>query len=324
MKLEAVITCIRYADFLAWTLPLNKHFFDRLVIVTDTQDERTKKLCEFWHVQCIQTDEFYKDGSKFNKAAGINVGLKALEGSDWVVHLDADIVLPPMFRHILQGLKLDQDGLYHVDRMMCQSFDDWLEYFVQPIISNEANTYVHPRPFRLGVRLNKSDYGGWTPLGYFQMWNQGKKKLSYPLINDNAAHSDLRFAQLFSREHRHMLPEFYVIHLETKMIGENKMGANWEGRKTPPFGPAPSELKEEAEPSEAGYKPDPEPPKKKGCLAASMLALLAGLVGSCPSDYSPPVVPTPAPIIVPDEKSDPIVIEDDHFPPLAVVVSVAI
>jgi glycosyltransferase involved in cell wall biosynthesis len=256
MKLEAVVICVRYDDFLAWTLPLNKHFFDRLVVVTDTKDERTKKLCEYWHVQCIQTDVFYEDGSPFNKGAAINVGLKALDGDAWVLHMDADIVLPPMFRHILEGIKLDPQGLYHADRLMCDSFDKWLNYFMRPVLSNEANTYVHPRPFPLGVRLNKSDFGGWVPLGFFQMWNQGEHNLAYPTRNDDAGHSDLRFSQLFSREHRHMLSEFFVIHLETKLAGDNKMGSNWKGRKTPPF--APTLTKEDVVDEDPALTPVPD------------------------------------------------------------------
>lgn len=321
MKLEAVIICCDYADFLCWSLPLNKAHFDRLVVVTSNKDERTKRLCEFWHVQCIQTDVFYKDESKFNKALGINEGLKGLDGDQWVVHLDADIVLPPMFRTILEGLTLDPQGLFHCDRMMCDSFEKWISYFVQPIVSNEANTYVHPRPFPLGVRLNKSDFGGWIPLGYFQMWNQGKLKLSYPTINDNAAHSDLRFSQLFGREHRHMLSEFFVIHLETKLVGENKMGANWEGRRTPPFGPMTTPPKTKPETENSGYKPEPlaTPKKKKGCFSGLLLAALSGLIGSCPTDQVAPLppIPVPTPIVVPNEPPAPI-----PFPPLAVVVSV--
>ena len=276
MKLEAVVVCVRYSDFLAWSLPLNRHFFDRMVVVTDSKDKRTQKLCEYWHVQCVVTDAFYEDGSPFNKGKGINEGLKALDGDAWVLHLDADIVLPPQFRSILEGLKLDPDGLYHADRMMCDSFDKWLRFFVEPVISNEANIYVHPRPFPLGVRLNKSDFGGWLPLGYFQMWNQGRKKLTYPIRNDDAGHSDLRFAELFSREHRHMLAEFFVTHLETKMSGKNEMGSNWRGRKTPSFGPAPVETAIEVEKKEVTYS-ERYPKATLACLLLA-LALLCGLV----------------------------------------------
>jgi hypothetical protein len=236
MKIEAVIVCVNYSDFLAWTLPTNKNLFNKLVVVTSKEDVKTQKLCEFWHVQCVITDRMYEDGAAFNKGKAINDGLKALDSDGWVVHMDADIFLPPMFRVILEGLKLDEAGVYAVDRLMCDDFKEWLGYWVEPIVSNEADIYVHPRPFPLGVRLAKQSYGGWLPLGYFQMWNQAKKKLAYPEEHTDAGRSDLLFSQLFDRDHRHLLGEVFCVHLETKMPADGKMGANWNGRRTPPFG----------------------------------------------------------------------------------------
>ena len=60
MKIEAVIICAHYSDFLAFTLPTNKAFFDKIVVVTDKKDLKTKLLCEFHHITCIQTDVFYR------------------------------------------------------------------------------------------------------------------------------------------------------------------------------------------------------------------------------------------------------------------------
>ncbi len=90
MKLEAVVVCVNYSDFLAWTLPNNKTFFDNMVVVTSSKDLRTQKLCEFWHVKCVVSDVCYESGAEFDKGKMINVGLKALDGVGWVVHLDAD------------------------------------------------------------------------------------------------------------------------------------------------------------------------------------------------------------------------------------------
>lgn len=236
MKVEAVVVCVNYSDFLAWTLPLNKGHFDNMVVVTTTADVWTQKLCEYWHVRCVKTDVCYEDGAAFNKGKMINQGLANLTGDQWVVHMDADMVLPPMFRPMVGTMKLDQDGLYHMDRMMCGGFDAWLDFFMNPVTSNEANIYVHPRPFPVGVRLASSQYGGWVPLGYFQMWNQGVKKFSYPTEHTDAARTDLQFTLKFDRDHRHMLGELIAIHLETK-LPDGKMGANWRGRKTPLFAP---------------------------------------------------------------------------------------
>lgn len=236
MRLDGVIVCVDYSDFLCFTLPLNKSHFNYLIVVSASHDERTKKLCEFWNVECLVTDVCYEDGAEFNKGKMINAGLAGLKDPEWVVHMDADIFLPPLFRSIVENLKLDDQGLYHVDRMMVTSFIDWIRFFTRPTLQHEANIYVHPEPFPLGVRLAKQEYGGWIPLGFFQMWNQGKMKKMYPAQHTDAGRSDLLFSLEFDRDHRHMLAEIIAIHLETKMIDGGKMGSNWAGRKTPEFG----------------------------------------------------------------------------------------
>lgn len=236
MKLECVTVSVGYSDFLAWTLPTNRSNFDKMVVVTHPDDKRTRDLCEYWHVKCVLSEVCYEDGADFNKGKMINEGLKALDGDGWVAHLDADIFLPPMFRVIFEGLELDEDGLYHIDRMMCDSFEDWVKFYCAPVVQNEADIYVHTRPFPMGVRLAKASYGGWLPLGFTQIWNQGKRKLTYPTEHTDAARTDLQFTLKFSRKHRHMLAEILAIHLETKNK-DGKMGANWKGRRTPAFGP---------------------------------------------------------------------------------------
>ena len=243
MKVECVVICVNYGDFLAWTLPTDKQNFNKVVVVTTPEDVRTQKLCEYWHIQCIQTNVFTSDGSKFNKGLGINEGLKALDGDGWVVHKDADIFLPPLFRNTIEKMELDPEGIYHIDRLMCPDFQSWIEFYCAPKIVQEANIYVHLRPFPMGVRISKHEYGGWTPIGYFQMWNQGKKKLIYPKQHGDAGRSDVLFTtDNFKRPHRHMLAEMVVVHLETPIPSGTQMGANWFGRKTPPFGPVENTL----------------------------------------------------------------------------------
>lgn len=235
MKIECVVVSVNYGDFLSVTLPTNRSLFDKMVVVTSPEDERSRLLCEFWHVQTVVSDACYRDGSKLNKGAMINEGLRALDGDGWVVHMDADIFVPPLFRHIFERLELDEDGLYHADRLMCRDWKDWMRFWMRPVLINEANIFVHPRPFPLGVRLAKTEYGGFLPLGYFQCWNQGRKKITYPEQHTDVARTDIQLARLFSRRHRHLLPEVFLIHVETPGIFAT-MGQNWQGRTTPEFG----------------------------------------------------------------------------------------
>jgi hypothetical protein len=236
MKLEAVVICINYADFLSITLPNNKSFFDKIVVVTDTQDTETARVCEFNNVECIKTDVFYtKKGSKPNKAKGINEGLKYLNKDAWVLHLDADIWLPALTRHNLDNYPLDPTCLYGIDRLMCDSFMDWMKYFYSGKPVNEGWCYTHLDAFPVGTRLVKYHSEGYIPIGFFQLWNPSVSKIThYPEQNAAFDRTDTLFAQLFPKKSRRFIPDFAVIHLASE---DTYQGQNWQGRISKPFRP---------------------------------------------------------------------------------------
>ncbi len=128
MIVEAVTVCVDYSDFLAHTLPLNKPHLNRLVIVTAPHDRATQRLAAHYNVECVVTEAFYRQGDRFNKGRGINAGLAVLNKRNWLLHLDADIVLPPRTRHFLDRAQLDPRAIYGIDRMMCSRFSDWARF----------------------------------------------------------------------------------------------------------------------------------------------------------------------------------------------------
>src|SRR4051794_19831252 len=96
MKLEAVIVSAGCADFLAATLPFNKPHFDKIIVITAPEDRDTQRICDYWGVQYERTDKLNtRWQGVFCKGAGINVGLDKLAKDGFVVHMDADIALPP-------------------------------------------------------------------------------------------------------------------------------------------------------------------------------------------------------------------------------------
>jgi glycosyltransferase involved in cell wall biosynthesis len=235
MFLEGIIICVNYSDFLSHTLPHNKSQFDNLIVVTDKKDEKTKWLCEYYNVRCLQTDIFYENGDKFNKGAAINEGLKHLSRKGWVLHLDSDIYLPPKTRNILNNLELDPYKIYGADRLMCPSYEKWMEFLDNPLKIQEGWVYVHLNAFPIGVRLaeyeNKN--AGWEPLGYFQLWNPMHSGVhGYPTEHGFADRTDVLHAKKWERKHRELLPEIVVIHLDSEGLTVNQMGKNWYGRKT--------------------------------------------------------------------------------------------
>ena len=165
MKIEAVITCVDYGDFLAETLPHNRVLFDRAVVVTAPEDKATRRVCEYWNVQCIPTDAFETRWGKFRKGCGINVGLAALAKDGWVLHMDADILCPPLTRSLLQQAELDPTQLYGFDRHICKGSDAWRSFLAMPQLQHESGAYIHLDKFPLGTRVMQGNARGYVPIG---------------------------------------------------------------------------------------------------------------------------------------------------------------
>lgn len=231
-KIECVIVCDRYADFLAETIVHNKAHFDKLVVVTSFEDKATQRICEYQHVECIPTDVIESRKGNFNKAEAINVGLAALSKDDWIVHLDADMILPPLFRKIMQELVLDKTMIYGIDRFMVRDFTAWREFMEMPRLQHENGSWLHPSAFDLGTRVIIPAFGGYMVVGFCQIWNKASDILKYPEGHNTAARTDLQFSMLWPRAKREMLPEIIGYHLESERAPH---GANWGGRTTQPF-----------------------------------------------------------------------------------------
>jgi len=235
--LEAVTTCVNYSDFLAHTLPLNKPHFNKMVVVTAPEDKATKKVCDAYRQPYHATDAFRSRWDEFRKGAAINEGLGKLDKSAWIVHLDADIILPPHFRESLERADLDTSMIYGCDRVEVQSWEDWQRFYSsrEPAIAGNG-VFIHTThsPFRFGTRVQFPDSGGWIPIGFFQLWHADSGRLRYPEGHTNAGREDSLFPKQWPRAKRGFLPEIIVYHLESEQA---PMSVNWNGRKTKPFGP---------------------------------------------------------------------------------------
>lgn len=247
IKVEAIIVCVNYADFLAHTLPNNMQYLDEIIVVTDLRDKATRKLCEELGVTCVASDTFYDGEAHFNKAKGIQVALDLLSADAWVLHMDADIWLPPHIREVWNNKYLDPECIYGIDRLMCHTYEEWMKFMSNPAPINEAYYLVHARAFPIGSRVahyNQED--GWFPIGFFQMWNPKHSGVyHYPCEGVGADHTDVLMSKQFPVGKRHLIAETYVIHIDSERNKE--MGLNWNGRKSKPFGPEPKSKKEKGE-----------------------------------------------------------------------------
>jgi hypothetical protein len=234
-KIEAVVVCDKYADFLAHTLPTNKFLFDRIVVVTSYEDSETRRVCEHYHVECLPTDGLQSRKKEFHKGVGINVGLGKLSLGGWVVHMDADIYLPPQTRILLETADLAADFIYGIDRFRVKGHDAWSEFLSMPKLQHEASVYIHTHAFPIGTRVMHSFAGGYVPVGFFQMWHPGVSGIKdYPAEHTTAGRGDTLHAERWPRALRGFIPEIIGYHLESH---DSAMAANWSGRTTAPFRP---------------------------------------------------------------------------------------
>lgn len=239
MNLTAITVSCNYSDFFCWAAPINKPHFTKWIVITDTKDKLTKQICNYYNIQCIQTDVFYENSS-FNKYAGINIGLEKTKEDDFVMFLDSDIVLNPMTRRVLDNLNLQKDCIYGTDRINLKGFEQWLEFMNNPKIVFD-NWLINTGGYELGSRIvhyygqqgDNGKYGGWSPLGFLQIAHKSQFN-RYPDNCQGADHCDMTFARQWVRDKRIFIPELFPLHLESD---DATWGKNWNSRKSLPFSP---------------------------------------------------------------------------------------
>ncbi len=66
-------------------------------------------------IRHVLSEEHRRDGP-FNKARLIQRAIDQIGARDWILHLDADVVLPRKFREMLAWAHLDERCIYGADR----------------------------------------------------------------------------------------------------------------------------------------------------------------------------------------------------------------
>ncbi len=231
-NLEVVSVCVNYGDILKVTIPYNKPLFNRWVIVTSSKDTETQDVCRYYNIEHVVTDSFYDDGAVFNKAKGINEGLKRLTRSDWVLHMDADIILPANFRQICKDDQLQKDAIYGVDRVNIVGRDMLMDFVLHNDSQIKQWTYLNPKlDFESMFRLHNLN-SGYNVIGFFQLFHSSytnANNIWYPIEHTNAARTDVGFQKNWSLNKRLLYPGVIAYHIETE---PSEKGMNWNGRKS--------------------------------------------------------------------------------------------
>jgi hypothetical protein len=257
--LEVLTISVHYSDFLLESVYRNRSLFDRWLIITTPSDIKTRDFCWQHNLECLISNDFYSNGTSFDKARGIDRGLSQLSMRDWVLHLDADIVLPPHFRQTLSKIPLDTQCIYGIDRINVKGFERYNNLmganFLEKFSRSFGFNVCFPGSYDIGARWADTEFG-WAPCGFFQLFHHdgvirnGNRFRRYPSSGHNdAARTDMQFAMQWDRNKRVLIPEIVALHLESD---DSKTGANWNGRKTGEFRRETGDRRQETENKEYG------------------------------------------------------------------------
>jgi hypothetical protein len=222
-RVECLVVCLNYDDYLARTLPWNKPELGRMVVATGEEDRRTRRLCRELGVECYLAPRIHEDGAPFAKGKSINDALRWMKPKDWVLLIDADILLPRGWRGALRAHVLNPGVLYYTRRFgpkdpgQAQQFFDGLR---------------RDMSFTRAAKENPQT----DPYGYFQLFHLNAAALRgrsaiYPEKSGTAEFDDMEFGvEVYPPERISALPSplFDVAHLPHGGWMEN-----WAGRKSP-------------------------------------------------------------------------------------------
>jgi hypothetical protein len=120
-NVQVIVICVNYSDFLSITYRKNINFFERenYHVITTKEDSDTINLCEELKINYTFYNYFYKNSSFFNKSGAINnmqIKLHDKYPDDWILLLDADIILPNNFEEMYNSNCKDKTALYSLER----------------------------------------------------------------------------------------------------------------------------------------------------------------------------------------------------------------
>lgn len=91
---RTIVTSVGFADFLALTLPWNKHHWRHLCVLTSPDDTATQEVASQNGALIYATNSFYKDGARFNKFLALEECLDFFGRYGLLCLVDADVFWP--------------------------------------------------------------------------------------------------------------------------------------------------------------------------------------------------------------------------------------
>jgi GR25 family glycosyltransferase involved in LPS biosynthesis len=177
-ELDLILVSVDYNEYLEKVLFHNTKLFNNITVITHPDDIFCHSLCEKFNVNCITDDSLYKNGT-INKSLGINKAIKSLTYPDWILIVDADIIINKKID--IENLNIRK--LYTSSRYICDNMNNYYRWRNGEIDIKEIGKL-------------EADRG----IGFFQLFNYSQKK-SYPDSNygrySESTWSDLIFKSEF-------------------------------------------------------------------------------------------------------------------------------
>lgn len=196
-NIHAVVICINYSDFLRITYQKNIRFLNKSKyhIITSSEDKETIDLCSEIGAKCEIYEDFYIKDAKLNKSGAINSIQKRLHvefPDDWILLLDADIILPDNFDALFTTKCTNTINLYSLKRKDYEEEEDYKE------------------------SKNLVDYTGINFMGFMQLYHNKTK--FYPNFSNDCGICDAIFRDYFYDYLVLIDNDAYVVHLGKKDI----------------------------------------------------------------------------------------------------------
>ena len=236
-KIQIIIPCLHYDDYLKITLPRNIKEHADIAVVTSHEDFKTHKVCKDNRVLCLISARININKAPFAKGKAINDAIDFLKPTDWVLVIDSDILLQKGMMNRLREMVLNPGALYYTRRWgpkdldgithVVRDYDAGMD--IDHLFKHHANPEMAHATNRLGNAIEA------FPYGYFQLFNvraeclRGRHKL-YEERFATAEMDDSNFGLvIYSTDKRYALPQpaFDVIHLP-----HGTFKKNWAGRVT--------------------------------------------------------------------------------------------
>lgn len=210
VKVDAIIICNGYSDYLELTLPENKKYFDHIIVVTDNNDILTQKVCMKNNIKFVFYDGWNNFDAKFNFGGARAHGFKFIEYCDYICYIDADILIKEDFRHKL----IDVNKFYGSYRRFIPTYND-----LQLLNKHETNQ-------------NNYEAIEGSGCGFFQIFNYYNincQANEWKLYQDSysAENTDIDFLKIFCPLVEHD-PNLVRMNIELWHLGPH--GTNNEGR----------------------------------------------------------------------------------------------